>query len=684
MLRLKEIAKNTIQLFKTNWGFIAFGIFLFFTYRIVVFSVQILPKHPWDIVKLFLPGLCIDFAFWLFILILLKIKYIKWFGLLTGFLFIILNMVNLGMSHHYKDGMINFSFLLDYLEELEALAKTGTGLIPFWQILLFLIIPLIYLIFFISSVSRRSSSKRPEALKVSRKPGYRATIRYFYQRTVTYVYRITAIIVPRLRPSQALSFLIIGFFLFFAGQYIQPSPKNILSNNVVVRMIYYEWDAYLQKQKFTLFAKTLEKGLVNFPDKEHFEKIGFKYPSTKFPLYKIPSKIKIHPEKTPNIVIIILESVAAKDTGFNKYTGVYGRNFTPFMNSLMKKSLIVPRFFSNADYTAGAESAIFCSIHDSLRYSTGAGSILRTFTYNKLLCIPQILKSIGYQTLFFHSYTATFDNKDKFFPENGVDEIIDKDHKAFIGKKQTYWGISDKEMFIYGVKHLSLKKEPFMASFLTVNNHPPFILHDKKDEIDTGEEGKYHDYLNTVHFTDTALKTFFERAKKTKWFKNTIFFITSDNGIILYPDRINPISWSSLFKMWHMVPMLIYSENKHYNFKGKVLDLPSASHIDIPPTILDILGISIENPFAGESLFSKERRDYTFIYDWFGNYYRLSWPYLFHNTDSLIFNLVKEKLSKKYNKMKNLKAEFHLWVENNRNFFNYLTYKNKVWPLYKK
>ena len=113
---------------------------------------------------------------------------------------------------------------------------------------------------------------------------------------------------------------------------------------------------------------------------------------------------------------------------------------------------------------------------------------------------------------------------------------------------------------------------------------------------------KYNDYLNTVKQTDDALRSFFREASKQDWYKNTIFIITSDNGIFLSENKTNEMKWEYFFKAWHLIPFLIYSPSKRANLKSRMIHLPSASHIDITPTILDILGISITNPFVGESL----------------------------------------------------------------------------------
>ena len=353
-----------------------------------------------------------------------------------------------------------------------------------------------------------------------------------------------------------------GFFLFISLAYliinlttnIKISSKNILLSNVVYRMIGYELETYLKKNEYDLLTRGFKDKKLRYPDKAYFEAGGYQFKDQDFPLAKYPLNEKRIPKVKPNFIMIILESVAAKDTGFQKYIKLPGRNVTPFLNSLMPKSVIVTHFFSNGDYTAAAETAALCSTHDTLHYTVGDGSILRNHTYTNLRCLPEIFSELGYSTSFFHSYTTVFDNKYIFFPFNGVQEVIDRDHKAFDGLKRTIWGIADHEMFSYGVEYLDKVKKPFFSIFLTVNNHIPFILHDKSKKIDFEENPKYNAYLNTMRQTDEALKLLMDKASKKAWYEDTIFFITSDNGVTISGEDLKKIGWENFFKMWHLVP----------------------------------------------------------------------------------------------------------------------------------
>ena len=579
-------------------------------------------------------------------------------------------MINISLTQIYLSGLISFSHFLDYVSDSLPLIQTGNSFVPSYSIFVFLVLPCLLLIFsekknFLNELNFPFSLNREKIKK------HIPLLRLIWPT----IMKNRKGVKKHLPLFGFFLFLYLGYFTIPQTMHVRAAPNNILFSNVVYRMIGYELEVYFKKNEYDRLTDGFENKKFRYPDKAYFEAKGYQFKDQDFPLVKYPLSEKRIPKAKPNFIIIILESVAAKDTGFQKYNKLPGRNVTPFLNSLMSKSVIVTHFFSNADYTAGAETAAICSTHDTLHYMVGDGSILRNHTYTNLKCLPEIFLKLGYSTSFFHSYTTLFDNKYIFFPFNGVQEIIDRDHEAFNGLKRTLWGIADHEMFNYGVEYLDRVKKPFFSIFLTANNHIPFILHDRSKKIDFEENPKYNAYLNTMKQTDEALKLLMDKASEKDWYEDTIFFITSDNGVTISGEDSKKIRWENFFKMWHLVPFLIYNPKQKFGLKPVALTLKAASHIDIPPTILDIIGINISNPFAGESIFSKKRRGYTLVYDWFRNYYRLSWPYLYHNTDHQLYDLEREmKITS--NKI----GEYKEWVEGNRDLLNYLIYKNKIWP----
>ena len=647
-------------------------------YRIALFKTQTLDAAFIYLVRDFLCGFALDLSLFAFIITAMYFRYIQIFASVFSVLYISIGLAHLALSVQYKSGLANFSYIIEYADEAIPLFKTGVEYVPIWYIFIFWLMPILVLINLkdFADIKKNTSLFTIKENKITNK--INRSILNFIQKIIQYIQKYTL-----LYPIIGCILFTLGFTFInsFYNNPLADNSTNSHSTNVFYRMIQSEYKSLKEQTKFN----TQDFSLLQHPEKKHFESLGYQFTNIEYPLIKRVKKEQNKLTSKPNIVIIVMESVAAKDTALKQYLSVPGKDVTPFLDKLLPKSIIIPHFFSNADYTAGAETAIFCSTHDSLRYSMGAGSILRDNTYLRLRCLPKILNELSYTTFFFHSYTATFDNKHIFFPLNGIDEIIDQDHDVFKHSPRTYWGIQDKELFEYGVEHIDKRiqeqktrdqEKPFFGIFLTVNNHPPYILHDKKLKKKFVTDETYNNYLNTVHQTDVAIASFFDKASKKEWYKNTIFIITSDNGSIQSYNTQTNKNTIRMFKMLHTVPFIIYSPTNKFGITPRVLDISGASHIDITPTILDILNLDVNNAFAGESLLNPNRNNYSFVYDWFNNYYKVTWPTYYNATDGTILNLVTEKEVRGYNKQK---KSLQTWMKNTVNLFNYVVYKNKIW-----
>jgi phosphoglycerol transferase MdoB-like AlkP superfamily enzyme len=114
-----------------------------------------------------------------------------------------------------------------------------------------------------------------------------------------------------------------------------------------------------------------------------------------------------------------------------------------------------------------------------------------------------------------------------------------------------------------------------------------------------------------VGYTDYAFKKFFEAAKKTSWFKNTIFVITADHCNQTYYSFYNQVINRQA------IPILLYKPDERIKGVNKEF----AQQIDIYPTLLDLIGY--HKPFRswGRSLFS-EKVIQPFVFNYNGNQYQ--------------------------------------------------------------
>lgn len=140
---------------------------------------------------------------------------------------------------------------------------------------------------------------------------------------------------------------------------------------------------------------------------------------------------------------------------------------------------------------------------------------------------------------------------------------------------------------------LSKEQSPFFATVFTVSSHEPYIIPEKyKNKFKEGQIPMH----KCAEYTDYAIKRFFEEAKKTKWYNNTLFIMVADHGNLVYYDEYNkPISRFA-------VPILFYKPNS--DLVG--VDMNLAQQIDIYPTVLDLIGY--KKPFRswGNSLVDKD------------------------------------------------------------------------------
>lgn len=305
-----------------------------------------------------------------------------------------------------------------------------------------------------------------------------------------------------------------------------------------------------------------------------------------------------NPKTKPNIVLFILESFGREYVGaFNKHSPIENyEGFTPFLDSLAGHSFI----FTNA-YANG-----FKSIHGMSSVIAGIPSFKDAFTSSpypnqEMESLVSILKKEGYDTSFFHGAP----NGSMGFL--GFSQILGFDH--YYGKSEYNndadfdgtWAIWDEPFFKYMGKTLDEKKQPFLAVHFSTSSHEPY-------KVPAQYEGKFPKGYVPIHqcigYTDNALREFFNQAKKSDWYENTIFIITA--------DHCNQVYYDYYAKMLNKraVPVLVHKPDG--SFTGENNDF--AQHIDIYPTIMDIIGY--DKPFRswGRSLFSTKEEPFLINY----------------------------------------------------------------------
>lgn len=334
-----------------------------------------------------------------------------------------------------------------------------------------------------------------------------------------------------------------------------------------------------------------------------------------------------------NLVIFIQESL-----GYQFVKTVGGEDgITPNFNKLSKEGILFKDLYSNGTRSirgiAGVVSGNF-SI-------PGKGVIKRNKSQKDYFTIAKLLKPFGYHTSFIYGGESRFDNMRGWFLGNGFDEVIDEpkfENPSFIGT----WGVCDEDLIIRAnqeYKKLYLKKKKFASVIFSTSNHTPFDFPDNK--IDLIKDIDKKSVKNAVKYADFAIGKFIELAKKEKYYKNTIFVVIADHNVRVYGDDIVPVN------MFH-IPALILGKNIQHIDYDNISTQP-----DVLATALDLIGLDLQYPIMGNSIFSDKKQNLAFMQ--FNNYYALrvdnNIAILRPNKEPLTFFYKNKKLIKtKHNK----------------------------------
>tara|TARA_B100000767_G_scaffold173106_1_gene162040 strand:+ start:680 stop:2602 length:1923 start_codon:yes stop_codon:yes gene_type:complete len=328
-------------------------------------------------------------------------------------------------------------------------------------------------------------------------------------------------------------------------------------------------------------------------------------------------------DNPPNVVVFILESFGREYWGsMNKFTEIENfESFTPFLDSIANHSIVFSNAFANSRK----------SIHGMPSVLAGLPSFETAYTSSQysnqsIQSLVSISEEMGYSTSFFHGAPNGSMGFLGFSQVLGFDKYFGKDEYNKNTDYDGVWGIWDEPFFQFTQKKLSEEFAPFFATIFSVSSHAPF-------KIPTQYDGKFKEGYIQMHkcvqYTDYAIKQFISSSKNEPWFKNTLFVFTADHGnqshYDLYKKTINRFA----------TPIMFYAPGKSWG--GNRFDL--AQHMDIMPTIAQLIGYDKPIRSWGRSLISDEEPSLVVNYFGAGSFFFMNEKYIciFNGTEATGF-----------------------------------------------
>ena len=294
-----------------------------------------------------------------------------------------------------------------------------------------------------------------------------------------------------------------------------------------------------------------------------------------------------------NLVVIHLESFAAFKAG------VFGNplDATPYFDAIARDGLLFTNFFVPEVPTARSVFTMITGIPDVNGATTASRNPLIVNQHTLVNALE------GYEKYYFLGGSATWGNIRGLFTHNipGLHIFEEGDYDA---PQADGWGVSDVVLFEKADASFSKEKKPFFAFIQTAGNHRPYTIPDDRRgfELAQVDDAALHDNgfdslaaYNGLRFLDYSLESFFIKARKAPYFRNTVF--------VMYGDHGNPSTrqtpWEELRLTGYHVPFVVYAPALIK--PGRRIAF-TASLTDSLPTSLSLLGIPYLNTGLGRDL----------------------------------------------------------------------------------
>ncbi|MFT5758891.1 MAG: phosphoglycerol transferase MdoB-like AlkP superfamily enzyme [Alteromonadaceae bacterium] len=294
--------------------------------------------------------------------------------------------------------------------------------------------------------------------------------------------------------------------------------------------------------------------------------------------------------KPKNLVIILEESLGAQFV-----SSLGGLPLTPEIDKLNNEGWAFKKLYATGTRSVRGIEAVITGFTP-----TPARSVVKLDKSQRgFFTIASLLKDNNYTTQFIYGGESHFDNMKSFFLGNGFTDIVDFEdikNPNFVAS----WGASDGDLFNQAnseITKLHEADQPFFTFIFTSSNHDPFEIPEGvvtpieyTPEQLTQYDAKELMRHKAIQYADYALGEFIDKAKKQPYWKDTVFLVVADHDARTGGKSLVPI------QSFHIPAVILNSGH------GPTSDERVVSQIDLPPTLLSLMGVTNYSPMLGHDL----------------------------------------------------------------------------------
>ena len=334
--------------------------------------------------------------------------------------------------------------------------------------------------------------------------------------------------------------------------------------------------------------------------------------------------------RSRNVLLYVLESTGAK------YLSLYDSPYptTPCLTRESAKGLVFDAFYCHIGMTANSLAALTLSIYPYMTWRE------YTVEYPDLPgeTLAQVARRQGLRTAFIHTGNLDYVGQRAFLANRGFDTLLDIADLG--GRWISSWGGDDRDLVDGVFRWIDGDRgRPFYILAWNQMSHHPYEPRPGQSLIDFFKGDLPEDdydlgrYLNTIHQADQELGRLFDGLRERGLAEDTLVLVTGDHGEAFGDPHP---TWGHGFRLYQesiRVPLIIW--NPRLYPRGERTDIVGG-HVDINPTVADLMGWPASPTWQGRSLFDPARPPRTYFYaaneDYLLGVREGSWKYIYNAT----------------------------------------------------
>ncbi len=333
-----------------------------------------------------------------------------------------------------------------------------------------------------------------------------------------------------------------------------------------------------------------------------------------------------------NVIFILVESLRPDQLQ------VCGgrREVMPALEALARQSRVFLNHYTQSSHSNYADVCPLSS-HYPLR-SERTHVYQENPTYPRVL-IYDVLKQLGYRTAIISSQNENWGAMLNYMQTGYLDHVFhsrtftgptyvprgDAGFEAFVKGQKRSGKIDDRFTIAEAIRWIdSVKDEPFYIYMNLQSSHLPyetpadfprrfgrdklpFTIRFNKYPPEAAELVK-DEYSNSLAYVDSQLQRLFEHLKERDLWERTVIVVSGDTGQAFFEHGFAAHA-NMLFNEVMQVPLVIWAPNLRPG-----VDSRPAQHIDVPPSVFNLLGLPPHPSFQGISLFGPDPKPNRSLY----------------------------------------------------------------------